>query len=114
MIRRRPKVKSGIERAPKREWPKHRKWVRGHKCLVLPCGNRDIECAHVRAGTDGGTALKPSDWWCVPLCDFHHNLQHQIGEPLFERTYGLDLKAEARKLAERSTDLEMRKAMKCR
>ena len=113
MIRRRPKVRSGIERAPKREWPKHRQWVRGHECLVSGCMNRDIEAAHVRTGgTGGGTGIKPSDWWCVPLCSEHHKLQHSVGEREFERMYQIDLKAEARKLADRSTVVEMRKAMK--
>lgn len=74
--------------------------------------NRDIEAAHVRTGTDGGTGIKPSDWWCVPLCQIHHERQHKIGEPAFERATGIDLKAEARWLAARSTDMEMRKAMK--
>ena len=115
MIRRRPKVKSGIERAPQREWPKHRQWIRGHECLVGGCMNRDIEAAHVRTGrTDGGTGLKPSDWWCVPLCKSHHAMQHQIGEPAFERMHDLDLKKWAWLFAERSTDLGMRKAMQCR
>lgn len=52
-----------------------------------------IECAHVRNGTDGGTGIKPGDAWSWSACRDHHSEQHQIGEPAFERKYGLNLKA---------------------
>lgn len=48
------------------------------KCSALPC-----EAAHIRSGTDGGTGLKPSDCWVVPLCAVHHYEQHQKGELTF-------------------------------
>lgn len=51
--------------------------------------------AHVRRGTDGGTSLKPSDSWVLPLCHPHHLEQHQVGERTFAQRHGLDLKAEA-------------------
>ncbi|QGN56544.1 hypothetical protein GKE62_17800 [Novosphingobium sp. Gsoil 351] len=61
-----------------------------------------MECAHVRTGTDGGIALKPSDRWTISLCRAHHAEQHQIGEPAFEIRYGLDLVALAEVFARRS------------
>lgn len=44
------------------------------------------EAAHIRVGTDGGTAMKPSDCYTIPLCSHHHDLQHRIGERTFEKT----------------------------
>ena len=82
----------------------HLAWIRGFACIA--CGSREnIEAAHVRIQTDGGTSLKPDDKWTVPLCHLHHAMQHGIGEPHFERKYGLDLKAEAEKLARQSPHL---------
>ena len=92
-----PRIKrdSGKKDAGKRS-PAHRSWVRRHACCV--CGTEAaIECAHVRCGTDGGMGIKPSDRWCISLCKAHHAEQHQIGEPAFERRYGIGLKS----LAER-------------
>lgn len=50
------------------------------KCSATPC-----EAAHIRSGTGGGTGLKPSDEWTVPLCHEHHAEQHRIGEASFWR-----------------------------
>lgn len=113
MLPRRKPPKSGIERNPERvRSPGHRKWVRGHVCAASglrepwhePCDGL-IECAHVRTGTDGGTGIKPSDAWTVPLCKSHHAEQHAIGEPAFERKYGVNLKRIAEDLARRSPHL---------
>jgi hypothetical protein len=65
----------------------------------MACGTATaIECAHVRTGTDGGTGIKPSDRWTVPLCKECHARQHQIGEAEFERQWGVNLKAVAEAL----------------
>ena len=45
---------------------------------------------------------KPHDKWCLPLCRGHHREQHHIGEPAFEFSYGIDMKAIAEGLAARS------------
>ena len=74
-----------------RSCPGHRAWVRRHHCIVPGCLVSQIECAHVRRGTDGGVGLKPSDRWTVSLCRTHHAEQHRVGEQEFERRYGLDL-----------------------
>lgn len=113
---RRPPQRSGIERRPRREFPRHKKFVRSHLCCIT--GLRDHVCegpivfAHVRTGTDGGKSLKPSDWWGVSLCDSAHRFQHQIGEPAFEKRFGIDMKALAREFASKSPDVSMRIAMK--
>ena len=82
-----------------RSCPGHRAWVRRHHCSVPGCERRPIECAHVRRGTGGGVALKPSDRWVISLCSFHHAEQHRIGERSFERRHGLDLVELAREFA---------------
>lgn len=82
--------------------PAHRSWVRSHGCCVPGCDNRPIECAHVRRGTDGGTSLKPSDRWCISLCNSHHSLQHAVGEITFERTFNLDMREMAEEFFRKS------------
>lgn len=115
MIRRRKAAKFGTERAPRRDFPAHRQWVRGHQCVAAHdpngCDGR-IECAHVRIGTDGATGLKPSDSWTVAMCQEHHRIQHLIGEPEFERQMCVNLKALAMEFARRSPCVAMREAMK--
>jgi hypothetical protein len=88
--------------------------VRRHGCCVcgiFPSGF-PIEFAHVRTGTDGGTGIKPSDWWGISLCSHHHRDQHLIGEPAFEATYCIDMKKLAMEFAKTSVDSAMRAAMK--
>jgi len=46
--------------------------------------------------------MKPGDDWTISLCATHHNGQHQVGEPEFERRHGIDMKALAREFAARS------------
>ena len=104
--RRKPKP-SGIARAPRREYPAHRKHVRGFECIIdnAMCDG-SMQAAHVRIGTDGGTSLRPSDWFINPMCDGHHREQHAIGEPTFEEVYRSHipkgLKSEALEFARRS------------
>ena len=91
MLPQRIKLDSGKKDAGKRS-PAHRKWVRGHACSA--CGSTTaIECAHVRAGTDGGVGLKPSDRWTISLCKGCHAEQHQMGERPFELCHGISMKA---------------------
>lgn len=106
--KRRERLRSGIERAPQRVFPKHQRWVRGHACSVPNCQCRDIVFAHVRdsehtpAHEKGGTGLKPHDRWGISLCDPHHQEQGNIGEPAFERKYGIDMGKIALRLAGQS------------
>jgi hypothetical protein len=85
-----------------RNCPGHRVWVRRHHCSVPGCLRQPIECVHVRARTDGGTGMKPSDRWVISLCVFHHREQHQIGESRFEEKHDIDMIALAREFARRS------------
>ncbi len=76
--------------------PGHLKWVRGFACSVMGLGDHvcspDIEAAHVRIGTDGGTGMKPSDCYTIPLCSEAHQEQHMIGEQSFEAKYKISMR----------------------
>ncbi len=101
--------KHNSDRAHKaREYPAHRKWVRGHGCCVPGCEpilrepeTMVIEAAHVRRNTDGGTALKPHDKWVVSLCMKHHREQHRA-DLTFERKYKIDTRELAIEFAAKS------------
>ncbi len=103
MLKRRKPPKSGIARAPERSFPSHLAWLRGCECAIAGkaehvCSGR-MEAAHVRRGTEGGTALKPADFHAIPLCSAGHSEQHALGEVSFERKYGINMKAIAEGLA---------------
>lgn len=104
----------GRKSNPQRSCPGHRAWVRKHCCSVPECKRLPIECAHVRDGTDGGTALKPSDRWCISLCSQHHEEQHRLGERRFAAKYQIDLIALADLFATRSPHLRRRDAFSSR
>lgn len=83
-------------------------WLRTRKCCVRESGycHGDIVAAHVRRVANGsGAGIKPP-FSAVPMCDGHHQVQHQKGESAFggkdffdnKLGYYLDLWA-SRKLA---------------
>lgn len=90
------------QRRDERSCPAHRAWIRRHHCCVPGCLQLPIECAHVRTGTDGGIALKPSDRWAISLCANHHREQHRLGEREFQKRYGIDLHGLALAFARKS------------
>lgn len=93
--------------------PDHLAWVRTQNCCFAlidhgQCGG-EVEAAHVRIGTDGGTGVKPSDFFVTPQCQKHHKLSHMIGERSF---WGPDVDAagHALKIAMLSPDPKTRAA----
>ena len=84
-------AKSKRQADPKRN-ASHLDFVRSLPCVV--CGKLPrSEAAHIRVGTDGGMATKPSDKFSVPLCcgpDGCHAKQHRIGEITFWANSGID------------------------
>ena len=72
-------------------------WIRHHPCTIGRMGvcRWPSDAAHVRSrgagGLDAGNV--------VPLCPIHHAEQHRIGIRSFEKNHGVDLKAEAERLA---------------
>jgi hypothetical protein len=78
----------------------HLAWVRSLPCSVLrPTCGTVIHAHHVRAGTGGGTGIKPGDEWAVPLCAGHHSEGHTGGWRTFEAKYRVDLRRVAMELA---------------
>lgn len=65
----------------------HLDWIKTLPCVR--CGRSPCDPAHVRIGTDGGTGLKPSDRYAVPLCRACHDIQHK-GEVTFWAELGAD------------------------
>lgn len=106
------RAKSGITKTPKRDWPRHRSFVRKHACSVPGCMQGPIEFAHVRSAANAGTGLKPADWMGVSLCSDHHRQQHNIGVESFQKMHSLDLFKLAAEFALLSPDVKMKEAMK--
>lgn len=109
---RKNKTRSGIKRAPRREWPKHQRFVRSHACSVPGCQNAQIEFAHVRTAANAGTGLKPHDSFGISLCAVHHHHQHNVGVHTFEALYQINLLALAKEFSEKTTDLAMKESIK--
>lgn len=66
-------------------------WIRTMPCVA--CGSEfQVQAAHT--GSDGGTALKASDYSCCPLCWGCHTgnprAYHQIGRQAFAELWSLD------------------------
>ncbi len=59
-------------------------------CSPTSTSRRKIECAHHPSRAAGGT-------WrdMIPLCYYHHRVQHDVGVVTFETHYGIDFKAVA-------------------
>lgn len=114
-----PKTKMGVRPPPPVRFPKHRAWLtRTYGCIFRAQDGAmcwgGIECAHYRFGQHAGMGEKPADWWCWSGCLGHHKgIQHIIGEPEFQRRYGLDLGAQCLKLAHESVSARADYAMKC-
>lgn len=69
----------------------HCSFVRSHECSRNGCDGRPIEVAHVRMGSGAGVGQKPDDFRTVSLCQFHHAMQHRVGEQSFWK--GFDVEA---------------------
>lgn len=90
--KKRERARMGLKQSAVLRVPQFLKFVRQFSCTAAvghpqaPCEcEGPIEAAHVRTGTDGGTGMKPSDCYALPLCSKHHRRQHQIGEGPFEK-----------------------------
>lgn len=104
----RPKRVPVVKRVDPGDYPEHRAWIASMPCAVRCSSCRgDVIPHHVRTGGTGGTGLRPSDKFAVPLCDHHHKEGHgqldtRRGWSSFELKYGVDLKWIASGLAARS------------
>jgi hypothetical protein len=96
-------VLKGNRRPDQRRARNHLAFIRRLPCIV--CGSRPAQAAHVRAGTDGGAGMKPSDKFTVPLCHDDHMRQHG-GELSFWAALGIDPVDQANRLWTVSGDTE--------
>jgi hypothetical protein len=99
---------SSARRKPKpdlRRRVQHLAFIRQLTCVA--CGKAGPSvAAHVRTGTDGGTGMKPSDRYAVPLCAECHAKQHRIGELTFWSALRIDPLNVASRLWVVSADLK--------
>jgi hypothetical protein len=116
MPQRRKLPRSGISRGPRREWPRHRAFLRRHHCVVSGCIAEPTEVAHIRTADNAGIGLKPHDGFAVSMCHGHHLEYHRDGHHTFERRHRLNLNAIAAEFVRHSPDLDMREslAQRCR
>ena len=89
--------KMGCREETRIRLPVHLKHVRGHICAIS--GREGHVCEgsviahHVHEDADGGTGIKPSDCYAIPLCDGAHVLLHLKGETWFQAHFKIDLVA---------------------
>lgn len=105
--KRRKVVKSGILRGPQRFWPRHRRFVKSHCCVVPGCEATDIDFAHIKTVGSGG-----DDTGGVSMCRRHHAEQHTLGIETFQAKHGIDLWALAAAFVKASPDTAMREAIR--
>ena len=74
--------------------------IRALGCCVSGCWHTPIDPHHVRTAANSGTGMKPSDDFVVGICAYHHRIGHHIGWKTFQKRYGVDLMALAKKLAQ--------------
>jgi hypothetical protein len=83
------------QRQPRVRDEAHLRFIRSLPCCV--CGDdTTVEAAHLRVGSIGhgkpitGMQEKPSDAWCLPLCNAHHREQHSMNELAFWKSHEID------------------------
>jgi hypothetical protein len=74
---------------------KHQAFIRTLPCVI--CGDSiQTQCAHVRFNEprlahQQAKGKKPPDWFCAPLCNQHHRVQHEQDERDFWDWWGIDI-----------------------
>lgn len=106
-----------LRREDEGDCPQHRAFIRSQRCLIdnADCAGR-LDPHHVRTAANAGAGMRPPDWFCVPLCRYHHNegegiLRTDRGWEAFERKYGIDLLEAAARYAARSPALRRTKEL---
>jgi hypothetical protein len=106
----RPKL--AVRVVVRKVWPRHRRWVRSHRCCVPHCESKSVDFAHLRSAANAGMAQMPHDIFGVSLCRAHHGEQHSIGTRAFNEKYGIDLWDIAAAFARYTPDWEMRASLR--
>lgn len=94
-LQKKKRERMGLRQPAQWRSQRHLRFVRALSCCVSKQDGQcsgTTEAAHVRRGTDCGTSVKPSDFWTLPLCAFHHRQQHSIGEQSFEKLHKFEMK----------------------
>ena len=88
----------------------HLKYIRSLACVI--CGDdTSVEACHIRFADASlvkatGIAIKPDDYWVLPMCSKHHRLQHSGNERKFWNDAGIDACLYALRLFSVSGDYE--------
>lgn len=91
--------------------PRHRAWIRKHRCIlwnwhdVHECQG-PVECCHVKSGNGATNRSKASDAKTIPMCRRLHDEQTRMGEARFQLKYGIDMNAYADAYAKASPFLK--------
>jgi hypothetical protein len=65
-------------------------------CIHPCCGFVHVDAAHIRmassvyGATEAGVGQKPHDFWALPVCRKHHELEHSIGTRRFWEMLDID------------------------
>lgn len=96
---RKPRPRSGIARAPRRDWPRHEAFVRRHECSNPQCPTHGdphavIEFAHLSYGLpaedSAGKGMKAHSAWGISLCEDCHRQAHQRGHRTCFTVWGIN------------------------
>ncbi len=87
----RPRHKNA-RRPPEKDAPGFLQYLRGRRCILSRTGEcrGKIRACHVDYAGDKGMATKVADKHSVPMCDGHHQEQHDTGWQTFEAKYRIN------------------------
>tara|TARA_R100001163_G_scaffold11784_1_gene10826 strand:- start:27794 stop:28186 length:393 start_codon:yes stop_codon:yes gene_type:complete len=66
---------------------KHLQFIRSQPCIIT---GQKAQACHIRILTDGGTGIKPSDFFCIGLHQDLHRQQHILGEQSFYKKWEIN------------------------
>ena len=66
---------------------KHLNFIRKQPCFIS--GQKSQAC-HIRLLTDGGTGLKPSDFYVLNFIYQYHKMQTDLGEQTFYKKFNIN------------------------
>ena len=67
---------------------KHLNFVRSLDCYISD--QTPSQACHIRILTDGGTGIKPSDYFVLPFTYQYHKMQSDIGELRFYKKFNIN------------------------
>lgn len=68
--------------------PKHLNYIRSLPCYISE--QEPSQACHIRILSDGGTGLKPSDYYTLPFIHQYHKMQTDIGEQTFYAKFNIN------------------------